>query len=61
MNARNNYCFFIEVALSDDWGAAEKIYNPITEFEHEADDLITNLRANLSGSAVFLFFMAKGC
>jgi len=41
---------FINAALDDDWQKATKIYEQIAEFEHEADDMKTNLRANLPGS-----------
>lgn len=41
---------FIEVTLTDDWEAAAKIYNKITDLEHEADDLKTQLRSNLPNS-----------
>ncbi|MGH1426795.1 MAG: TIGR00153 family protein [Arenicella sp.] len=41
---------FINATLDSDWVSAEKIYTQITDFEHEADDLKTNLRANLPGS-----------
>lgn len=41
---------FLDATLNDDWVAAEKVYDQITEFEHEADDLKTSLRANLPGS-----------
>ncbi len=41
---------FIDATLKDDWDEAAAIYGQITDFEHEADDLKTNLRANLPGS-----------
>ena len=41
---------FIDKARNNDWDGAKAAYDHITELEHAADDLKTQLRSNLPGS-----------